>query len=83
MTLWLRVELGVIRDARFRAEGCPAAIASAACLTLMLAGRTPEEGLKISADELLGELGGLPGHKMHGVHLALETLRETLSPRES
>lgn len=62
----------------FQASGCPAAIASAAAVTLLVRDRTLQECLSLSKETLLEYLGGLPSHKLHGAELAIEVLRKAL-----
>lgn len=56
---------GVIEEARFRAFGCSASIASASVTTELLTGRTLEAALELSPDEVETTLGGLPESKAH------------------
>ena len=76
--LELRVEAGRVRECRFKTRGCPGAIASAAAIAEMCPGRTVEECLALTVEDLLANLQGLPRHKRHGAILALETLHAAL-----
>ena len=77
--LYLRIENGVIRQCRFQTAGCPAAIAASAAVTLLCQEKTAEEAQQITSQFLLDYLGGLPSHKLHGAHLAIQALQEALS----
>lgn len=70
---------GLISECAFRAEGCPAALASAAGLRAMILGRPISELGAISPEDLIESLGGLPSHKRHGAEVAVEALRNTIA----
>lgn len=77
LTLDLRVEGGVVRDARFRVEGCPGAIAVGSALASLVPGRAALAS-SIDAAELEAELGGVPPARRHALRLALETWKTAL-----
>ena len=47
MTLYLKVEDGVIRDVRFEGSGCAIATASASLMTESIKGKREEEALQL------------------------------------
>ena len=79
LELSLRIEDRKVMACRFRASGCPAAIAASAAVTILTEGLTIEVCRAIDVQELLDYLGGLPSHKIHGAELALEALQKSLS----
>ena len=83
MRLFLKIENGVIVDAKFKTFGCGAAIASSSMLTEMLKGKTLEEALNISNDEVVKALGGLPEAKIHCSVMAEEALKAAMNDFES
>ncbi|UCE65183.1 MAG: Fe-S cluster assembly scaffold protein NifU [Candidatus Zixiibacteriota bacterium] len=83
MRLFLKIENGVIVDAKFKTFGCGAAIASSSMLTEMLKGKTLEEALKISNEEVVKALGGLPEAKIHCSVMAEEALKAAVNDYES
>src|SRR5215471_13039402 len=65
MKLWLKIDDGRIMDAKFKSQGCSAAIATSSYATEMLIGRTLREARAITKEEIANALGGLPTSKMH------------------
>jgi len=83
MELYIKVEDGVITDAKFRTFGCGAAIASSSMLTELIKGKTIEEAEKISNDMVVEALGGLPAVKVHCSVLAEDALRKAIEDYRS
>jgi nitrogen fixation NifU-like protein len=78
MKLFVKVEDGVIVDAKFKTFGCGAAIASSSVATEMIKGKTVEEALKLTNKQVIDELGGLPPVKIHCSVLAEEAIHTAL-----
>jgi nitrogen fixation NifU-like protein len=68
----------IIKDAKFETLGCGAAIATSSMATDLAKGRTLDEALKITKEEIATELGGLPAIKMHCSTLADEALQKAI-----
>jgi NifU-like protein involved in Fe-S cluster formation len=70
----------VIDRATFQTFGCETAIAVASVATELIAGKTIEEALNMSSDDLSAPLGPLPPMKIHCAQLVEGALRQALSP---
>ena len=81
--LYLKItKNGVIEDAKFYSLGCPGSAASASAMTKLVKGKTIDEAKKITEDNVLKELGGLPKPKLDCPKLAVTTLQKTVAEYE-
>jgi len=78
MKLWMRISDGTIVDAKFKAQGCSAAIATSSYATEMIIGMKLDQARAITKENIADALGGLPGSKMHCSVLACDAIREAL-----
>lgn len=78
MELYIKVDEGIIIEARFKTFGCGAAIATSSMVTEIVKNNTIEEALKISNHTVAEALGGLPPVKMHCSVLAEEALKKAI-----
>jgi nitrogen fixation NifU-like protein len=67
-----------IAEMRFRAKGCVPTMACASALTQLVQGKTINEARRLSREELVREVGGLPQASEHASHLAVDTLAALL-----
>jgi len=79
MVIYIRVKDDKIADIKFQTFGCTAAIASSSIATELVKGKTLDEAMKMSRDDVANELGGLPAIKMHCSNLAADALREAIN----
>ena len=77
MKLQIKVEDGIIRDARFKTYGCGSAIASSSLVTEWVKGKTLDEAGSIKNSEIAEELA-LPPVKIHCSILAEDAIKAAI-----
>ena len=78
MKVYLKIEDGIITDAKFKTFGCGSAIATSSMATEMIKGKSVEEALKLSNKAVVEALDGLPPAKLHCSVLAEEAVKAAL-----
>lgn len=72
-----------IEDIKFKTLGCAAAIASSSMTTELAKGKSLDEALKISKDDINNALGKLPAPKYHCSILAAEGIKRAIEDYRS
>jgi len=78
MEIWLKVCDGIIANASFVTDGCGSSIAAGSMVTELAKNKTTYEALRISQQDVLDALGGLPEESQHCALLAVNTLKRSL-----
>ena len=78
MKVYLKIQAGVIQDAKFKTFGCGAAVATSSMATELVKGKTIQEALEITNKAVMEALDGLPPVKVHCSCLAEEALHAAL-----
>jgi nitrogen fixation NifU-like protein len=78
MNIYIKVKDDVITDIKFKTFGCGAAIATSSMITELAKGKTIDEALKITRQNVADSLDGLPPVKMHCSNLAADGLHEAI-----
>jgi len=78
MRLYLKIDEGMVVDAKFRTFGCGAAIASSSMLTEMIKGKTVDEARAITNRHVADALDGLPAVKIHCSVMAEQAVKSAL-----
>ena len=78
MRVFLKIEDGIILDAKFKTFGCGAAVATSSMATELVKGKTIAEALSITNKTVMEALDGLPAVKVHCSCLAEEALHAAL-----
>ena len=67
-----------VDDVRFRAQGCVAAMACASAVTVLAKGKPVDEVRRISREDVVATVGGLPAASGHAAQLAIDALQAVL-----
>jgi nitrogen fixation NifU-like protein len=78
LELTIKIADDRIAEICFRAKGCVAAMACGSALTELVRGKSTDEARKLSREELLRAVGGLPQASLHASHLAMDALDAVL-----
>lgn len=78
MEVYIKVAGGRIEDVKYKTFGCGAAVASGSMGTEMVKGKTVEEAMRITDEQVAEALGGLPEEKLHCSNLAAEGIRAAI-----
>ncbi len=75
MKMYLKIKDDRIEDVKFETFGCGSAIASSSMATELIKGKTIEEALAVTNEQVVDALGGLPAYKLHCSVLAEESIK--------
>lgn len=78
MKIFLKIKDDMIVDIRFLTFGCIGAIASSEAMCRLVKGKTLDEALKITNQDIVKELEGLPAVKVHCSVLGREALEKAI-----
>jgi len=78
MKIYLKIKNEKITNIKFKTLGCAAAIATSSKVTELAKGKSIKDALKITKDDIVKSLGGLPLQKIHCSLLAIDALREAI-----
>ncbi|MDR2351158.1 MAG: Fe-S cluster assembly scaffold protein NifU [Endomicrobium sp.] len=78
MAFYIKVKDNKIEDVKFKTFGCGAAIAVSSIVSEMALGKTIDEVLKITNDDVAEALGGLPPNKLHCSNLGADALHKAI-----
>jgi NifU homolog involved in Fe-S cluster formation len=81
--LYIKLNGDIIEDAKFLCYGHPAASAAMSALTILLKEKSIDAAKKLTTDDILKVLGGLPETEMQFIEIAIETLSKAFLAREN
>ena len=79
--IWLYIKVDKnekIKDVKFETFGCVAAISTSSIITDLVKGKTIKQAMKVTKDNIVKSLGGLPKIKYHCSILAVDALHEAI-----
>jgi nitrogen fixation NifU-like protein len=76
--VYLMVKDGRIADFKFLTMGCPGAISTSSLATGLAIGKTLDEALQLTDNDVIQAAGGIPARKAHCSLLAIRGLHEAI-----
>jgi nitrogen fixation NifU-like protein len=76
--VYIKVNDGRIADFKFLTMGCPGAISTSSIATGLAIGKTLEEALHLTDDDVIEAAGGIPARKAHCSLLAIRGLHQAI-----
>ena len=77
--IYLKLKESKISKACFLVEGCGASVASGCGVTELAKGKTPYDASKITPQEVIRYLDGMPASHVHCVVMAVQALQKALN----
>jgi nitrogen fixation NifU-like protein len=81
--VYLKVEDGRISAFKFLTQGCPGAISTSSIATELAIGKTLDEALKLTDNDVIKAAGGIPARKAHCSLLAIRGLHQAVLDYQS
>lgn len=78
MEIWIKVNDDIIIKSNFMTDGCGTSIASGSMVTELARGKNITEAQRISEQDVLTALGGLPDKSKHCALLSANTLKAAI-----
>lgn len=79
LTIFIKVKNNIIDEISYLVYGCSAAIATSSMVSVLAKGKTLEEAMAITEQDIVDALEGLPEEKMHCSLLGIKALRKTIN----
>lgn len=77
--VWLRIENEIIVDFKYKVFGCWGAISTTSVASELAIGKSIKDATKITDDDVIKALGGIPEQKQHCSLLGVQGLRAAIS----
>lgn len=78
LKIYIKINNNLIENISFMVYGCPASIATSSILTEIVKGKSVEDALKVTEDDIVEALGGLPENKKHCSNLGVKALKNAI-----
>ncbi|NLO48630.1 MAG: iron-sulfur cluster assembly scaffold protein [Clostridiales bacterium] len=79
LTIYLKVKDNRIEEISYLVFGCCASIATSSMTSVLAKGKTLEEALNITEEDIVRALNGLPENKLHCSNLGASALRNAIA----
>jgi len=79
VAFYIKVKENIISEISYLVYGCPASIATSSALSIIAKGKTLEDALKITEQDVEIALDGLPERKKHCSNLGVSALKRAIS----
>ena len=79
MKIYMKIQVNVIQDVKFKTFGCGAAVATSSMATEMIKGKSVDDALGLTNKAVMEALDGLPAVKVHCSVLAEQAIKSALS----
>jgi nitrogen fixation NifU-like protein len=83
LTIDIAVRNNRIEDIKFLVFGCVASVATSSVTTELVKGKTIDEALKLTEQDIVDALGGLPENKQHCSNLGVQALKNAIKDYQS
>lgn len=83
MKIYIKVSDGCLAEVRYKTFGCAAAIACSSMASILVTGKTIEQALTLTREEVAEALKGLPEEKMACSNLAPDAIRAAIEDYRS
>ena len=78
MEFWLKLEGGNIVEATFTTDGCESSIICGSTAGYMVQGKSLDEANTLTQQDILSDIGYLPGEFKHCALLAIDTIKKAI-----
>ena len=79
LTVYLKVKNSRIEEISYLVFGCCASIATSSMTSVLAKGKTLEEALNITEEDIVRALDGLPDNKLHCSNLGISALHNAIN----
>lgn len=79
VTFYIKVNGNVLEEVSYQVFGCAASIATSSMTSTLAKGKTIEEALKLTEEDVIEALEGLPEFKKHCSNLGISALRSAIN----
>jgi nitrogen fixation NifU-like protein len=79
LTIFIKVQNNCIQEISYLVFGCCASIATSSMTSVLAKGKSLEDALKITEEDIIEALDGLPENKKHCSNLGITALRNAIN----